>query len=50
VGPFPNHFGGLRLDHYDSVNGRGVYELQHQFERDPGAWRWHGQLGATLVF
>jgi hypothetical protein len=52
VGPFPNHFGGLRLDHYDAVNGRGVYEVQpvYQFEREPGAWRWHMQLGATLSF
>jgi hypothetical protein len=52
VPPFPNQFGGLRLDHYDSANGRGVYEVQpvYQFERDPGAWRWHMQLGATLTF
>jgi hypothetical protein len=52
VGPYPNHFGGLRLAGYDTVNRRGVYEVQpiHQFEREPGAWRWHMQLGATLTF
>jgi hypothetical protein len=52
VGPFPNQFGGLRLVGYDAANGRGVYEVQpvYQFERDPNAWRWHMQLGATLTF
>jgi hypothetical protein len=52
VPPFPNHFGGLRLAGYDAANGRGVYEVQpvEQFERDPNAWRWHMQLGATLTF
>jgi hypothetical protein len=52
VPPFPNQFGGLRLAGYDPVNGRGVYEVQpvYQFEREPGAWRWHMQLGATLTF
>jgi hypothetical protein len=52
VGPYPNHFGGLRLAGYDTANGRGVYEAGkvEQFERDPGASRWHMQLGATLTF
>ena len=52
VGPYPNNFGGLGLAGYDTANGRGVYEAGpvEQFERDPGAWRWHTQLGATLTF
>jgi hypothetical protein len=52
VPPFPNKFGGLPLVGYDSANGRGVYEVQpvYQFPRDPGGWRWHMQLGATLTF
>jgi hypothetical protein len=52
VGPYPKHFGGLRLVGYDTANGRGVYEVQpvRQVERDPNAWRWHMQLGATITF
>ena len=52
AGPYPKHFGGLRLTGYDTVNARGVYEVGEveRFERDPGAWRWHMQLGATLTF